>query len=302
MSGAKKSLTELVRSRSDVYSPKQRILADFMLKNYQDLGYSTVTDLATRAQVSDTTVVRFYQALGYKNFSEFMSDLRAEIETKRRNEIKGVSLPQYDSGASFEFPQDAYRAIFSLERAVLDETLNRINHEDFQLAVNKIHDASEFLIVASGANTCMTQACAYAFGVLRPNVSIIENYSLDTKRILDGLSTNTTCLVFSTPRYPNSTQAVLEQICRLENKPFIIGMTDSALSPIVPFSNIVFEVPERFFTFIDTNAAYMALIHSLAFGILLNYPEDSKKRIEEYDNYVKKDKYYVRDFLQLLDL
>jgi DNA-binding MurR/RpiR family transcriptional regulator len=85
-----------------------------------------------------------------------------------------------------------------------------------------------------------------------------------------------------------------------KHDPFLIGLTDSVLSPIAPYCNILFQIPEKFATFIDTNAAYMALIHALAFGVYLKDPEYSKRRMEEYDSFVKKSSYYEQDHCQLI--
>jgi DNA-binding MurR/RpiR family transcriptional regulator len=86
-----------------------------------------------------------------------------------------------------------------------------------------------------------------------------------------------------------------------ESDPFLIGVTDTVLSPIAPFCDILFEVPEKFVTYLDTSAAYMALIHALSFGVYLKDPELSKSRVEKYDRFVKQSGYFTQNHLKLIE-
>ena len=73
------------------------------------------------------------------------------------------------------------------------------------------------------------------------------------------------------------------------------------LSPIVPFCDIFFQIPEKYVTFIDTNAAYMALIHSIVFALHFKDRAKIKKQIDSYNEFTIKQNFYVKDFLDLVE-
>ncbi len=49
-------------------SPSQRRLAEYLLASYDDAAFLTSTELAKRIKTSDSTVVRFARALGYRGY------------------------------------------------------------------------------------------------------------------------------------------------------------------------------------------------------------------------------------------
>ncbi len=275
------------------------MLAKYVIDNYLDLAYFTISELAQNAEVSETTVVRFVYALGFDSFAAFMGALRSEIESAKIMPSVTMSRHAWEN-AQYEFPRDAMRAIFTLEMSVIEELLAQTPEDLFQRAVDAIASASQLIIVGCSANKCLTQAAFFAFKILRPNVRLIENLDLSTKDLAGEIPPHATCMVFTTPRYPRETQSILECIKSGEHKPFVIGVTNSFLSPLAAYSDIILQVPEKYVMFIDTNAAYMALIHALAFGVCIKDREYSKKRIDEYDAYVKKYNFYVLDNLDLI--
>ena len=294
-----KGLLYIIGKHVDSFSLKQRTIAKYVIDNYLDLAYLTISQFAQKVGVSDATVVRFVYSLGFTGFADFMAALRSEIENTKTNSLGSMSKHSWES-EKYKFPRDVMHAIFSLEISIMEELLIKMPNEIFHKAVDEIESASQLLIVGCGASKCHTQEASFAFNVLKANVRIIENLDLSTRNLVESIPPKTTCIVFSVPRYPRETQAILECMKDGKNKPFIIGVTDSLLSPVVPYSNLVLQVPQKFVIFVNTNAAYMALIHAMAFALYLRNIEYSKKRIEEYDAYVKKNKFYVWEHLDLI--
>jgi DNA-binding MurR/RpiR family transcriptional regulator len=181
----------------------------------------------------------------------------------------------------------------------MEETLARIDQERFQQAVDAVYSAPMLLVIACGTSRAYSQAAGFAFEVLRPNVHRIESLDLTEGAVINSIPSGAAGLVFSAPRYPVATQKILDIVKAREV--FLIGMTDGVLSPIAPYCDILFEVPEKYVTFIDNNGAFMAMIHALAFGVYLKNPEYSKERMKEYNDFVRKSGYYVQQHCDLIE-
>lgn len=291
------NLLQKIGKYSDSLTPKQIHLAKYIEQNYPSLAYTTMTKLAHLADVSETTVVRLIYALGYSGFPEFKNALRYMIEqsTPVINEMSRYELGKQ----KYKFPQDACKAIFDLEMQITQETFANINMEDHQKAVDLIYSAPMVIVLGCGANSCCSQALGFALQVILKNVHIVESLGLHEGALLRDIPEGTVCIAFSTPRYPRVTQEILEILKEKNAK--IIGCSDSMLSPVVPFCDIFFQVPEKYVTFIDTNAAFMALIHSIVFALHFKDKGKVKKRIESYNEFTRKQKYYVKDFLELVE-
>lgn len=281
-------------------SPKQLILARYLENNYMNLAYTTMTELSRLAGVSETTVVRFVYNLGYKGFPEFMAALRAELTAKQEQQEQPLMKTFNIEKGQYEFPQDTCRAVFSMEMQVMSDTLINMNNSDFQRAADMIFKAKEVLIVGCGANTCCTRALLFALQVLKLNVHAIEKLDITEESLIRSASKNAVCVAFTTPRYPSVTQNIIK-IINKNNIP-IIGISNSRLAPIFPYCEVFFQIPEKYVTYIDANASYMALIHALTFEIYQKDKIKARKQIEEYNSFARANNYYINGEVDLVEL
>ena len=60
----------------------QKVVANYVDENYEDIAFSTLEELAEKIGVSTTTVIRFARALDYSGFSEMQDSIKKEIQTK----------------------------------------------------------------------------------------------------------------------------------------------------------------------------------------------------------------------------
>ena len=292
------NLLERIGDCGGKLSPKQLVLAKYIEKHYKDLAYTTMTELARAANVSETTVVRFVAYLGYSGFPGFMSALRQVIESAS---VTGSSMSSFKiEHGKYKFPRDICSAVFALEMQVMQDTLAKIDTTKHQQAVDMLYAAPEVFVVGCGANKCCAQAMGFALEVIRKNVRIIENLDLNESSLINSAAKKAVAIVFITQRYPT---AALKVTKMLKSKGIrIIGITDSVLSPIVPYCDLFFLAPEKYLSFIDTNAAYMALIHSLVYAMHFKDKPQSQNNITDYNDFVRTYDFYVNSGADLIDV
>src|SRR5215472_11895764 len=68
-----------IRSTYDSLRAAEQRVADFILKNPEELIHLTVTELAERTQTSESTVVRLCQKIEYKGYQEFKIMLARDL-------------------------------------------------------------------------------------------------------------------------------------------------------------------------------------------------------------------------------
>ena len=64
------------------FSKRQKLIADYILKNYDKAAFLTAAKLGTAVGVSESTVVRFATELGYKGYPGFQKALEELVRTK----------------------------------------------------------------------------------------------------------------------------------------------------------------------------------------------------------------------------
>ena len=52
----------------------EKVIADYILDNINNIGLSTVTDISLKLGVSDTSIIRFIRLLGFAGFADERTD------------------------------------------------------------------------------------------------------------------------------------------------------------------------------------------------------------------------------------
>ena len=74
-----KVLNEITR-KLDEFTPRQRMLAEYILQHPENLAFFPITDLAAKAGVSEATIVRFSYALGYEGYPQLSREAQQAIQ------------------------------------------------------------------------------------------------------------------------------------------------------------------------------------------------------------------------------
>ena len=62
------AIDELLGGSGGEFSPKQRILVDFLHRNYQKVAFMNITELARETKVSEATIVRLSTSLKFDGY------------------------------------------------------------------------------------------------------------------------------------------------------------------------------------------------------------------------------------------
>ena len=122
---------------------EQRV-ADFILKNPEDLIYLTVTELAERTQTSESTVVRLCQKIGYKGYQEFKIMLARDLV--------GPTETVYEQIDAERRPARAQSQSLPGERAGAQDTMEVLSDEELERAVSALATARRVEIYGIGGS------------------------------------------------------------------------------------------------------------------------------------------------------
>ena len=64
-----------ILQKYDELSKKQKKIADYIIRHFDEVVFLSITRLAAVLDVSEATIVRFAQNLGHKGFPELKRDL-----------------------------------------------------------------------------------------------------------------------------------------------------------------------------------------------------------------------------------
>src|SRR5438093_13626432 len=78
----RQDLVALLETIRDRLSRTQRQVADYVLRNYREVGFMGVAELSREAGVSPASVVRFASTLGFRGYPDLQRTTQAIIRSE----------------------------------------------------------------------------------------------------------------------------------------------------------------------------------------------------------------------------
>ena len=113
-------LLDHIRREQDNFPAAQKKVAAFVVENYQQIAFLPISALSQRVGVSDNTVIKFCNHLGYEKFTEFKKEFTsyAHSELLIYNKIGGETAPVSEGDNVWSMIQND--AIASLQETLSD--------------------------------------------------------------------------------------------------------------------------------------------------------------------------------------
>ena len=158
--GAYEKLRSDIAARHSTLSDRLRHIAEFALENPTEMALGTVAEVAKRAAVQPSAIVRFASALGYSGFTEMQQVFRLRLVASLAPSYKDrIGRLKHDGPWRGSNEPQAVLGRFVSEGIASLETLNSVAREqDLRRAIDLLGCAS-----SAGAPCCSTRwaaACA----------------------------------------------------------------------------------------------------------------------------------------------
>ena len=159
------NILQLIKSRKDHYTPQQAKIASYLLGNYEKVAFLTATQLAKEIGVSQPTVIRFAQSLGFPKFNLFLAAfqelLTAELTSADRFNLSLVGGPSTSEGSS---------NIIIREIRTLTAFARDFPQEAFDRAVSMIAKSKNIYVLGTRGSASLAQYFRYFLNKVKRNV------------------------------------------------------------------------------------------------------------------------------------
>ena len=259
---------EIARQHGD-FSDRLRVIAEFALEHPTEMALGTVAEVAERATVQPSAIVRFANAIGYSGFTE--------MQQVFRNRLVDSAVPSYKeritrmrrdgrfTGANS--PRSVLGRFASEGIVSLESLQDRVREADLARAIQILNPAKTIYVLGLGGSFPVAAHLTYVLRKLGRRVTMLDGLG---SAILDQASQATTSdalVAISFRTYNPDTVRIFPEIVA-RGVP-AITITDSLLSPIVQESTVVFEIPDMPEAALRTMVAPMCLAQALAVGLTL---------------------------------
>ncbi|QKX17950.1 SIS domain-containing protein [Microbulbifer sp. YPW1] len=156
-----------IRAMRDSMSNHERRIADFLLDNVEIVRSHSSKSLAEQVGVSQSSVVKFSQKLGYRGYSDFKLSLSESV-------ARSAMLPQAIHGdiASDDDLATVARKLISRKNIALNETVMANSEESLVRSAQALRKAKRILLFGVGASSLVARDVAYKLMKLGKSVLI----------------------------------------------------------------------------------------------------------------------------------
>ncbi|GIM47948.1 regulatory protein [Collibacillus ludicampi] len=236
-------------------SPSQRMIADVILQDPETAAFYTVSELAARAGVSDSTVTRFATFVGCSGFPALSRELqelvRSRLTTSERFQLsRAVKTDEHRTIIQF-FEDDVQNITMMMERMDL---------ESFERTVDRLTKANTVGIVCSRSSVALGLFFEFYLHLLKKDVVLFtgEPRTID---LLHRVARDDVMVGIGFARYSRFTVECLKYGKR--KGAHIIALTDYPSSPLVPYADEVLFTPTGIASHLDSFVAPLSLITAL---------------------------------------
>ncbi|MBE6606844.1 MAG: MurR/RpiR family transcriptional regulator [Ruminococcaceae bacterium] len=273
----KPDLLKRIESNLPKMSKGHKLIANFILEHYDKAAYMTASKLGNEVGISESTVVRFADELGFDGYPDLQHSLR-EIVRNKLTTLQRIEITTDRIGND-----DILDKVVNSDMDKIRRTLDKINHEHFNNAVDAILNAENIYILGMRSSSTIASFMSFYFNLIFNNVrhvsgsggsEIFENIMRITNRdVMIGISF---------PRYSkrciNAVQFAKTQGAH------IIALTDSSISPIASLADSLLLAESDMASFVDSLVAPLSIINAIIVAAAMKKKDDvamTFKRLEE---------------------
>ena len=251
-----KNILHNIEKNMSSFSKGQKLIARFILENYDKAAFMTASKLGKTVQVSESTVVRFATQLGYEGYPSMQRALQEMI----RGKLTSIQRIQASDGelAGSDLMTNVLQRDMEKIRMAIDQT----DGAEFERVVDTIIGARRIYIVGFRSSSFLAGYSNFYFRLIFKNVTLVQNaVAGETFEQLVQVQPGDVLLAISFPRYSKMTVNAV-QYAR-EKGADVVAITDSTLAPLYPLASAALLVRSDMISFVDSITAPLSLLNAL---------------------------------------
>ncbi|WP_431281404.1 MurR/RpiR family transcriptional regulator [Humitalea sp. 24SJ18S-53] len=254
-----------------------RAVASLLLSNPAEVALLTATKVAERLQVSESTVVRFAQAIGYTGYPDLRRDLQEHVRQYLsqigRMEVTPATRGQGVAQASLERDLDNLRS-----------TMEQLDQTQMRAAVRMLGEARRVYVFGVRSVFGLADMLAFHLRHLVEQPIMIDPARGMRLDQLAGTGRRDVLIAMSFPRYSRIVHGAL-QIVREQGGRTVV-FTDSPLSPLATLADALFTVSTKSTYFGNSLVGASAIVNALLSELLSANKARSMKSFKDYERFI----------------
>lgn len=254
-----KDLMRMIQIKFPRLSKGQKLIAEYILKHYDKAAFMTAAKLGVSVGVSESTVVRFANELGFTGYPKLQKALQELIKNKL------TTVQRIELSNNFISEENALKGVLKADMENIRLTLEKINHKTFEEVINSIFEAKRIYIVGLRSSTTLAEFLGFYLNLILDNVKVVGYGISDIFEQMLKVSEGDLVIGIGFPRYAARTIEVLD--FAQSKKAKVVAITDSLLSPLASKADYTLIAQSNMASFVDSLVAPLSVINALIIAV-----------------------------------
>ncbi len=274
---SKNDLIHRIRKNMPKLSKGQKLIANYILEHYEKAVFLTAAKLGNIVGVSESTVVRFANELGYDGYPKFQDALEELVKSKlTAMQRLEVTTERIDT-------KHVLKSVLQMDEEKIRFTREQVDEEAFNKSVDKIIAAKTIYVL--GVRSCAGLASFLGFylNIIFDNIKVVNTNSVSEMfEAIHRIGEDDVIIGISFPRYSKRVMKALE-FAKGKNAT-VIAITDSYISPIASYSDYALIGRSEMVSFVDSLVAPLSIINAIIVAISLKKKDEISSNLENLEN------------------
>ncbi|GAB2904401.1 transcriptional regulator HexR [Microbulbifer echini] len=252
-------VTQRISEQLSSMRKSERKVAEYILANPDEIIHMRIVDLATEAQVSEPTVVRFCRAVGCSGFQEFKLNLAQQLASSPS--FGQIAVTETDTIAEYK------RKVFDSTVDTLLKVRDRIDDRALEAVVTAMAASKRVEFFGFGASGAVAADAQHKFFRLQLATAAHSDHHIQNMSAMSMEPGDVVVAISQSGR----TKALLRSMgMAKEQGALVVGLAPSG-SPVAQQASIPLEVDVEedieIYTPLSSRIAHLVVIDVLAIGV-----------------------------------
>ena len=272
----KRNLIAIIEEGMPGFSKGQKRIANYILDHYDKAAYMTASKMGQLVGVSESTVVRFAIELGFDGYPDMQKSLQELIR------MKLTSVQRVEVTNSLIGEGDVLEKILMSDAEKIRRTLEEVDREAFEAAVDKIVAADKIYIIGVRSSSSLAGFLNFNFRMIFDNVKFVQTTSgSEMFEQIMSIGPNDVMIAISFPRYSKRIVNAVEYAHNAGAD--VISLTDSHQSPIAGVADQLLLARSDLVSFVDSLVAPLSIINAIIVAVSRKKMDDIRVRFDKLE-------------------
>ncbi|SCW30489.1 transcriptional regulator, RpiR family [Ruminococcaceae bacterium YRB3002] len=269
-------IIESIEQLYPAMSKSHKMIADYILSSYDKAAYMTASKIASAAGVSEATVVRFTNEIGYAGYPAFQQALKEDLKSRL------TSVQRLDYTDKFADNRAVVQEVMKADEENLKYTLSNMSQESFDEAVDRILKARKIYIMGIRASAPLSEFMHFYMTILFDDVVLVRSNCINElfEQVMP-ITKDDVLIGISFPRY--STRTINSMAYAHQKGASTIAITDRDDTPMTKNADVALLATSSMASFVDSLTAPLSVINALLVALGMHRKEHIKHSFESLE-------------------